>query len=217
MGLVAWYMDDDTTASQKLPHHKSPPEFVDQSILDDLGVLSWELSGTDDDPTLQQICKDRGYTYKDMIHCCPDKLPAYDAKIKAFYEEHIHYDEEIRYCMDGTGYFDVRDKEDRWIRIQMGKGNLIILPEGIYHRYTNDSNDYIKVMRLFVGEPVWTPYNRDIINEENLSRKKYVDNFIKKVDKITTVTEVHELEGEDDEVTNKRKRDQEDAIIATNK
>ena len=51
---------------------------------------------------------------------------------------------------------------------------MIVLPEGIYHRFTNDTGNYIKAMRLFVGEPVWTPYNRkDITEEDNPSRLKY--------------------------------------------
>eukprot|EP01041_Mallomonas_annulata_P013675 gene13675-29074_t len=179
MVLSAWYMDDDVTADQRLPHKTEPEQIISKDMLAELGVLAWEgLNGNDDDPTLLQICKDRGYSYTDVVHCCPDKLPEYETKILSFYQEHIHYDEEIRYCMDGSGYFDVRDKEDRWIRVSLQKGDLIILPEGIYHRYTNDTNNYIKAMRLFVGEPVWTPYNRQDIDEENPSRTKYSTAFL---------------------------------------
>ena len=87
-------------------------------------------------------------------------------------------DEEIRYCLDGSGYFDVRDRDNKWIRISLQKGDLIVLPEGIYHRFTCDSQDFIQAMRLFVGEPIWTPYNREEIDEKkNASRQKYVATF----------------------------------------
>lgn len=43
-------------------------------------------------------------------------------KIKMFYEERLHLDDEIRYdVLDGSGYFDVGDKEEEWIHIFVKK------------------------------------------------------------------------------------------------
>lgn len=174
--IEAWYMDDLDT-DQRLPHRCEPNEPCSLAALRKLGVLAWRLDADnhETDPRLAAIRKVRGYSYTEVIEIAKDKLPGYDDKIKMFYEEHIHEDEEIRYILDGLGYFDVRDMDDRWIRIKCSKGDLIVLPEGIYHRFTLDTQDYIKAMRLFVGVPVWTPFNRP--QEEHPSRTKYLKAF----------------------------------------
>jgi 1,2-dihydroxy-3-keto-5-methylthiopentene dioxygenase len=177
MTIRAWFMDDEE-GDQRLPHKRAENPDVDLELLDKLGVLRWSGITGPEDPRLDQIKAERGYTYTDVVNITPTTLPDFENKIKSFYKEHIHYDEEIRYCMDGAGYFDVRGFNDEWIRVSLEAGDMIILPEGIYHRFTCDSGDYIKAMRLFVGEPVWTPYNREEIDQQNdKSRLKYISTF----------------------------------------
>ncbi|CAM9470572.1 unnamed protein product [Discosporangium mesarthrocarpum] len=178
MVIEAWYMDDDTTADQRLPHRQEPNVPCSLDNLASIGVLNWKLDADkyEDDPELQKIRDERGYSYMDIITVSPEKLPNYEAKIKGFFEEHMHTDEEIRYLLEGSGYFDVRDKEDRWIRISMRKGDMITLPAGIYHRFTLDETNYVKAMRLFVGDPIWTPYNRP--QDEHPLRLEYVRKFV---------------------------------------
>jgi 1,2-dihydroxy-3-keto-5-methylthiopentene dioxygenase len=180
MTISAWLMDDDTEADQRLPHRTDPVQEVSKDKLVSLGVLFWEGLKGEDDPRVEEIKQERGYNYSDVITCCPDKLPGYETKIKSFFEEHIHTDEEIRYCIDGSGYFDIRDEEDRWVRIELQAGDMIILPEGIMHRFTMDTNNYIQAMRLFMGEPVWTPYPRSTLGPDNQSVQKYKEMFIEK-------------------------------------
>ncbi|KAL3937076.1 MAG: hypothetical protein SGARI_002287 [Bacillariaceae sp.] len=148
----AWFMVSDEDCKDQKAENRQSPNNKPASVEDlrKLGIAYWKMDAS-------------SYEY-------PVKA------VKAFFEEHIHDAEEIRYILDGSGYFDVRDLEDKWIRIHIKKGDLMTLPEGIYHRFTCDSTDYIKAMRLFIGQPVWTPFNRPQA-DEHPSRKTYVESY----------------------------------------
>ncbi|TPX11152.1 uncharacterized protein E0L32_000970 [Thyridium curvatum] len=131
------YLYDNLEGDQRLPHDSG--KAVDVEDLQRLGVLYYRIG---DIAGVDKLASERGYKNRDEITVSPDKMgDVYEAKVKSFFHEHLHEDEEIRYIRDGAGYFDVRSKGDDWIRIQLDKDDLLILPAGIYHRFTTDESN----------------------------------------------------------------------------
>lgn len=201
-------------------------------------------------PTFQALKRDRGYTYTDKITISPDRLPDYEKKLKTFFEEHLHTDEEIR-CGGaaappgranlvprvrnaghatpatpaprtppaalswkapatltcGTG--QTAGSASRWTRATSSccpracitgatpRGGEAVPPAPrppvpcrtrsarprpaaytvrlLPRSFTLDDKNYLSAMRLFVGDPVWTPWNRkDAGVDEMPARKQYI-------------------------------------------
>ncbi|KAI9747122.1 MAG: 1,2-dihydroxy-3-keto-5-methylthiopentene dioxygenase [Lichina confinis] len=166
------YWHDNLPGDRRQPH--VTPRSVSASDLEGLGISYYHL------PELSQVDElayGRGYVHRDEITVSPEALggqDAFDARLKVFFNEHLHEDEEIRYVVDGTGYFDVRSSDDEWVRIELEKADLIILPAGIYHRFTTGQGNYIKAMRLFKSDPQWTPLHRSADVEKNPFRQEYL-------------------------------------------
>lgn len=174
--MRAYIYDEKDTSDQRAPHDTG----VEKSLqdLEKVGVLYWRIEGENGIEQIDEIAKERSYKNRDVIVVSPDAMgEIYEDKVKSFFAEHLHEDEEIRYILDGSGYFDVRDKNEDWIRIYMEAGDMIILPPGIYHRFTTDEKNYIKAMRLFKEDPLWTPINRPLA-DDNKYRVEYVNTYI---------------------------------------
>ena len=168
--MKAWMIDDEKVS-------------VSEKELSELGVDSYVIDADnyEKEGKLDQICKDKKYGHRSIVNIKPDTLPNYDTMVKKFFEEHLHEFDEIRFILDGEGYFDVRNKEDKWIRILCSKGDLIVLPAGMYHRFTTTKTDYVKAMRLFLEElkePIWTPVNRGEDSDALPCRDSYVKGFV---------------------------------------
>ncbi|TVY83373.1 1,2-dihydroxy-3-keto-5-methylthiopentene dioxygenase, partial [Lachnellula suecica] len=159
----------------RLPHDSGVA--LSTNVLASLGILYYNLPV--DVPSsaeeLNEIAKVRGYSSRDELTISPETMgPVYEGMLKKFFTEHLHQDEEIRYLLKGGGYFDVRDADDKWIRMKVEPGDMIILPAGIYHRFTLDDSDYGGVIRLFKENPKWEALNRGAESDEDEYRKSYL-------------------------------------------
>ncbi|KJZ70810.1 1,2-dihydroxy-3-keto-5-methylthiopentene dioxygenase [Hirsutella minnesotensis 3608] len=170
------YFFDNNPGDQRLAHDSGRP--VSVSELAKLGVLYYYLPSMDG---VNDLATERGYKNRDEVKVSPDTMgAAYEEKVKTFFHEHLHEDEEIRYIREGQGYFDVRSENDDWVRVRLEKHDLLILPAGIYHRFTTDESNYVHALRLFKDEPKWTPLNRTPELNTNTMRVDYVKRFLSK-------------------------------------
>ncbi|RUS90220.1 hypothetical protein EGW08_002001 [Elysia chlorotica] len=80
--------------------------------------------------------------------------------MKIFNSEHLHPDEEIRFVSAGSGYFDIRSREDTWVRLEVTEGDFMVIPTGTYHRFYLDTQGYVKLRRFFTEAPSWIAFPR---------------------------------------------------------
>lgn len=172
------YEFEESEEDQRAPHDSG--RILTTADIAPLGIIAHHF---DTVAEVDALASSRGYRNRDEITISPESFgEAYESKVKMFFEEHLHEDEEIRYIVDGAGYFDVRSApggaaREKWIRCRLEKGDLIVLPAGIYHRFTTDEKNYAKAMRLFKDEPKWTALNRTPDLEDNKFRKEYVQSI----------------------------------------
>ncbi|EDO14774.1 hypothetical protein Kpol_370p2 [Vanderwaltozyma polyspora DSM 70294] len=127
---------------------------------------------------VNELAKERNYKNRDTVNICLESFnndeSAMMDKLNMFYTEHLHEDEEIRYCLDGSGYFDLKTTDDKdWIRVKVDKGDLLIVPAGIYHRFTLTNDNYIEALRLFKDQPKWEAIGRPTADSLPI-RKEYI-------------------------------------------
>ncbi|CCL98377.1 uncharacterized protein FIBRA_00372 [Fibroporia radiculosa] len=171
------YFMDDLPGDQRLPHDSG--NAVSDETLDKLGILRWHIPSDAEGQWEEQvnvIANERSYRNRDICLVTKEGMgDAYEANLKKFYHEHMHEDEEIRYIIEGGGYFDVREHTtDSWVRLHLSAGDMIVLPAGIYHRFGLDMGNKSRTLRLFKDEPKWIAYNRGVETESNPYRLEYV-------------------------------------------
>lgn len=121
--------------------------------------LFWDhVAPENADEYFQKLMAERGYVLKDEVVLDQD-YPDYATLSDLFSREHSHEEDEVRYVKDGGGVFDVRTRDDRWIRIVVGVGDLIIVPAKRNHRFLlsppQHEHTLIHSVRMFKSDSGW--------------------------------------------------------------
>ena len=102
---------------------------------------------------VDRLSQQHSYKREDIVDVRPESLENFHEMIAKFKTEHHHPDEEVRFALNGKGYFDVRSRDDQWIRFEVTGGDFLILPPGIYHRFQFHEKEIgITFLRLFVDD-----------------------------------------------------------------
>ncbi|KAG6493415.1 hypothetical protein ZIOFF_048398 [Zingiber officinale] len=154
---------------------------TDEGVEEEI-VEAWHIkdSEEEEDHRLPKHCEPKEFVSLHKLEDLhPERLPNFEQILKKIFVEHLHLDDEISYCIQGSGYHDVRDENDRWIRIAVKEGVMILLPAGIYHRLALDLNNYLKILIFNAGPAVGiTTYERP--GDDLPARKLYLETLHKK-------------------------------------
>ncbi len=126
------------------------------------GVLHERLEVDPDayQPPLDRLKAERGYAEQDIIELRPE-TPGLEALCAKFIDEHLHTDDEVRYVLEGDGIFDIRSVDDRWMRVTVEQGDLLVVPANLHHRFMLTERKHIRCVRLFKDSAGWVPHYRD--------------------------------------------------------
>ncbi|MEM6957917.1 MAG: cupin domain-containing protein [Myxococcota bacterium] len=132
---------------------------VGEAELRAAGVHYEALPLDDYQPRIDELRKAHGYIQQDEVALRPD-TPGLDEALKKFDDEHLHDEDEVRFVLDGAGVFDIRHPDDRWMRVVVERGDLIVVPKGRYHRFELTDDKTIHCVRLFQDKSGWVPKYR---------------------------------------------------------
>jgi len=132
---------------------------LDPAALAAEGVHTDRLALGAHDPAIASLMQRGGYVERDEVQLGPS-TPELDAIEARFAKEHHHDEDEVRFVLEGEGIFDIRSRGDRWMRVVVQPGDLIVVPRDRHHRFLLTEPRTIRCVRLFQDRKGWVPHYR---------------------------------------------------------
>jgi len=108
---------------------------------------------------LKPFMETNGYQTADVLNI-NSQTPNYEAVRNKFLSEHQHTEDEVRFFVDGEGFF--------WFNLENGEpvfnvlcqaGDLISVPAMTKHWFdAGKENPFVKAIRVFIDQSGWVPH-----------------------------------------------------------
>ncbi|XGW09475.1 hypothetical protein V3C99_011626, partial [Haemonchus contortus] len=156
LNMQIWHMEPYPCGDRRLPHHVFPPKKLSpDQLLTLTGVVYYKVDLDDTvamKKRLSRVRNERKVVSSDVL-TINDSTPDFDEKLEDYYEPTTKSQDVVSMVLEGTCYYDVEPEEDEWIRIQLERGDLIVIPQGVSHRFTVTPQNFVQLQRFFPKKP----------------------------------------------------------------
>lgn len=107
---------------------------------------------------LKPYMERNGYSVADVLNITPD-IPNLDAARQKFLKEHTHTEDEVRFFVEGKGYFWFNLQDDGPVfAVLCEAGDLISVPANTPHWFDMGAKPNVKAIRVFIDMSGWVPH-----------------------------------------------------------
>ena len=107
--------------------------------------------------SLSPFMEKNGYKTADVINI-NENIENLEAIRLKFLKEHTHNEDEVRFFIDGVGYFWFNIDDGNIFCVKCEKGDLLSVPAGIKHWFDLGPKPFVKAIRIFIDESGWVPH-----------------------------------------------------------
>jgi len=123
------------------------------------GILAESFDVKAPQQLVERLRGDLGWSRQDEVRLSVMN-PRDEATIAREIDEHLHTIQEVRLFVEGEGVYDVRARDERWIRIWVVPGDALVIPERRYHRFLPSTHAALRYVQLYSERRELTPYYR---------------------------------------------------------
>uniref|UniRef100_A0A915PLQ4 Uncharacterized protein n=1 Tax=Setaria digitata TaxID=48799 RepID=A0A915PLQ4_9BILA len=150
--MKIWQMEQYPCGDRRLPHHMFPPKIYTTDQLTSLtGIITYKVDIDDINAMKKRISRvkaERKVISSDIL-TLHGKIADFEQKLAQFYEPVTKDVDSIFFVLEGSAYYDVEVEEDSWIRINVERGDLIIIPRGRSYRFTVTPQNAVTIQRFY--------------------------------------------------------------------